>query len=268
MSVFNFDDYKQTQTNSSKQFQKVGWFKLANDGDEALVRMNISSLSDLQFASIHTLSAAANWMRVSCLHKITEAENNCPFCREAANGNTAIGVAKKRVYVQMLVSYKDKATGGWASPVPVIWDRPAGFSKELQAKLASYGNLKDHIFKITRNGAAGSMQTTYTLDYAIPTVFKPELIPADFSAFENFDLTRHSFWVKSEAEMDEFIRVGAFPEGKKEETTSVAASAASVYSVPNSVQTSIPVPPNVPIKPVQETPVQNTGTTAYSNFQF
>lgn len=272
MSVFNFDDYKQTQTNNTKQFQKVGWFKLANDGDEALVRINLSSVNDLQFASVHTLSAAANWMRVSCLHNVNETENNCPFCKEAANGNTSIGVAKKRVYVQMLVSYKDKTTGSWAAPVPVIWDKPAGFSKELQAKLASYGNLTDHLFRIVRNGAAGSMQTTYTLDYAIPTIFKPELIPADFSAFNNFDITKHSFWVKSEAEMNEFIRVGAFPEGVKEEVSATVTPTAPVHNNVSYDTPSTPVAPQpqaAPVvqQPVTATPTQNA-TTAYSNFQF
>ena len=32
---------------------------------------------------------------------------------------------------------------------------------------------------------------------------KPEIIPADFSAFNNFDITKHSYWVKDAADLED-----------------------------------------------------------------
>jgi hypothetical protein len=95
----------------------------------------------------------------------------------------------------------------------VIWERPAGFSKELAAKLRDYESLAAHVFKITRIGTG--KDTRYTLDY-IPLYDKPETVPADFSAFNNFDITKHSFWVKTAEELQAYVDTGSFPatEGK------------------------------------------------------
>ena len=70
MSNFTYAQYQDTiakaQAGSTANNVKVGFFKLKNDGDEALIRINVSSMEDLQFATVHQLGAAQKWMKVGC----------------------------------------------------------------------------------------------------------------------------------------------------------------------------------------------------------
>ena len=282
MSKFSINDYQEVKeraaensTNSADRV-RVGFFKLKNHGDQALVRINCSKLEDLEFATVHQLGAAVKYMKVSCLNKVGEYTDNCPFCKAAKAGNTAVGKAAKKCYVQMLVSYIDGATGQLSAPIPVVWERPAGFSSELATKLKQYGNLKDVLFTITRNGIAGAKDTTYSIDYAIPTVFKPEFIPADFSAFDNFRIDKHSYWEKSVDEMNTYLTTGQFPEVQRQQVVdpkafiqpTPAPEVRPIYGAP--VQpTPVQPAPQAPVQPAQpEQPAQptNNGTRNFGQF--
>jgi len=278
MATFDYNSYQNSvsknQNNTNKNSVKVGFFKLKDDGDSALVRINCSSVNELSFATVHQLGKAQKWMKVSCLNEVGSYDDKCPFCKAVAAGRTDIGKAKKVVYVQMMASYFDADTNTFTEPQPVIWERPAGFSREIATKLQAYGgDLKKVLIKITRNGKAGDQGTTYSLDYAMPTVFKPELVPEDFSAFANFNIAKHSFWEKTEADMNEFITTGSFPEFiKKTEGYSAPAQAkpATSYGTPfkpapaatptpaaqPAVETVAPAPVNAtvvePAKPAEE----------------
>jgi len=248
-SVYGYNEYNNnvasTADTSANSSVKVGYFKLADDGDEALVRFNISSVDDLQFSTVHVINAGANkWLKVSCLNPFGAYGEKCPLC-EASNSNSAISKAGKKVFLQALVSYKDKTTGAWSAAQPVIWERPAGFSKVIAGMLGDYGDLKNSLFKITRNGVKGDMKTTYGINYAMPTVFKPEMVPADFSAFDKFNIAKHSYWEKTSDELNTFLTTGKFPE---------VASAAPTQTAADTQQT----PPWT--APTQAAPVFNTGT--------
>jgi hypothetical protein len=252
---FTYQDYfnnsQQTSQASTQQAQKVGFFKLKDDGDEALVRINLGSVEELQFAAVHTINAAGKWMKVSCLSPF--GTGSCPLCSASANGNSSISKASKKVYVQMMVAYRDKTTGAFSAAVPVVWERPAGFSKELANKLRDYGNLREVLLKVTRNGVAGDMKTTYSMDYAVPTVFKPELVPTDFSAFANFNIAKHSYWEKTPEEIMAFLQTGSFPEAAKPAPAPAQApvmAAAPTYTAP--VQPAY----TAPAQPAYQAPVQ------------
>jgi hypothetical protein len=248
MANFSYSDYQnviakaQSNDNGSSS-TKIGFFKMKNDQDEALVRINVSNLNDLQFATVHQLGAAQKWMKVSCLNPVGSYYDTCPLCAAVTGGAKDIGKAAKKVYVQMLVSYKDAATGQYSAAIPVIWERPAGFSTEIATLLRDYGDLTQRVFKVTRNGAAGNMKTTYSISY-IPIFDKPESVPTDFSAFVNFNIAKHSYWEKTAAEISAFLATGAFPEAVKadnENTTAPAVNnAAPVYAAPNAAPTANP----------------------------
>jgi hypothetical protein len=95
------------------------------------------------------------------------------------------------------------------------------------------------------------MQTTYSMDILPEThpVFKPEMIPMDFSAFNNFNIARHSYWEKTPEEIQTFLATGQFPERAQNTQQNVnnVAPAANTYAAP---QTN-PVPQTTP------TPAQN-----------
>lgn len=228
MSQFNYEDYQKVVAkaqNPSTNAVKIGFFKLG-DGQEALVRINVSKLDDLKFATVHAPvfgkkfeGLGSGFTPVMCLNEVGSYSDACPFCKAAAENHEVIGKAAKKVYVQMLVAYKDQATGQFSTAVPVIWERPAGFSKELASKLRDYENLAAHVFKVTRIGAG--KDTKYSLDY-IPVYDKPELVSPDFSAFNNFDITKHSFWVKTADELAAFVANGSFPAAEQKPASTSA----------------------------------------------
>ena len=262
MSQFNFNDYQsvvaRAQANAGS-IQKVGFFKLKNDGDVAIARLNISSTDDLSFASVHTISANGKWLKVSCLNPLGSYSGSCALCNAVAGGNTSISKAAKKVYIQMMVSYRDPSSpSGYTAPAPVIWERPAGFSKEIANKLMIAGDLRNTLVLITRNGAAGDMQTTYSMDLVPAThpVFKSEMVPNDFSAFANFNIAKHSYWEKTPDEINTYLTTGSFPEAIRTNNTNTPAQAAPVQPAYTAPVQQAPVAQPAYTAPVQAAPVQ------------
>lgn len=267
MSNFSYSQYqnvveKAKSSEASNSGTKIGFFKLSEDKEEALVRFNVNSLDSLQFATIHQLGASTKWMKVSCLNPVGSYDNSCPFCAAVAGGDKNIGKAAKRVFVQLMVSYKDTATGQWAAAIPVIWERPAGFSRELATMLNDYGALTEKVFKITRNGAKGDVKTTYSVSY-IPLFDNPDTVSNDFSAFTNFNIAKHSYWEKTADEINTFLNTGSFPEvvrnnaatSEIKQPTQTVAQVATTYSTPvQAAPQTFATPVNVPpvIQPVTQ----------------
>lgn len=285
MSQFNYSDYQnvvaKAQNAPTAKSVRVGFFKLS-DGQEALVRINVSKLDDLKFATVHKPvfgkkfeGLGTGYTPVSCLNEVGSYSDACPFCKAAADGHEVIGKATKVVYIQMLVAYKDASTGTFSAAVPVVWERPAGFSKELASKLRDYGSLADHVFKISRLGAG--KDTRYSLDY-IPLYDKPETVTTDFSVFNNFDITKHSFWIKPAADLQYFIDNGTFP-ATEQKPASTSANFSQVAAAPveeKKVEQSFgigatPVQPAPAVKPTsvtEEKPATERPVRNFSGFSF
>lgn len=233
MGTFDFATYEKNEAArearanaQNKGFAKVGFFKLKNKGDSAIVRINLSSNKDFMFATYHQLGANVKYMKVACL------DSDCPLCR-AAKEDAAISKVKTRVFIPMLVSYK-QLNGEYTTPEAVIWDAPAAgrndYAARLADKISDFGDLRERVFKITRNGEG--LETTYSIDY-IPTLDNENILSKDFSAFDNFRIDKHSFWVKTAEEMNEFLQTGAFPAiATKESTSTVTSTPAPVVPTP------------------------------------
>lgn len=244
MSKFNYQDYQKAvermtalHNQDGKPAAKIGYFRL-HDGDEAIVRFDISSIDDVDFEIVHKPAFKKSWTglknpyaNISCLNELGHKDDKCPFCRAAAEGHDTISKAKKVCFVKLIASYKDRATGQWSAPQAVVWEQGAGFSHEIASKLSTYGDLRTKLFKIARHGA--DMTTTYSIDYAPSEIFKPEMIPQDFSAFDGFDIAAHSFWKKSADEMNEFIQTGSFPAFNPQADSAISAD---VSATPSTVQ--------------------------------
>ena len=279
MSTFNYAQYQQIAAQEQAQSgdnAKIGYFKLKDDGDIAIARINISSTDDFMFAAVHTVQAGGKWLKVSCHNPLGMNGGSCALCSaNQANPKGTISKSTKKMFIPMVVSYRDpQSATGYSTPVPVIWDRPAGFSRELANKLMVAGDLKNTLVLITRNGKAGDMQTTYSVDVLPAThpIFKPEMIPVDFSAFNNFNIAKHSYWEKTAEEINAFLTTGAFPEVVKNNTQQAAstvaqvantynaqpAPAAAAYVAPTQVQPMAPATPvyTAPAAPTPVAPVQ------------
>ena len=253
MSQFSYEQYQSavSQAEANGDGAKVGYFKLKDDGDIAIARINIGSTDELDFAAVHTLNVNGRWMKVSCLNPLGTNANGCSLCAaHNANPKGAISKPAKKVYIPMLVSYRDpNAATGYTTPAPVIWERPAAFSRELANKLMIAGNLRNTLVLITRNGKAGDMQTTYSMDIlpADHPVFKADMIPADFKAFNNFNIARHSYWDKTAEEINTYLTTGQFPEGNSATSNTVGSTATTTSYAPNPT---VPVTDKVPEAPV------------------
>lgn len=267
MSQFNYNDYTEViskaQSGSSTSV-KVGYFKLKNDGDEALIRFNGESLNDLIFATVHKPvfgkkfeGLGTGFTPISCLNKVGSFGDDCPFCKAAAEGNADIAKASKVVYVKALVAYKE-ANGQFGQAVPMVWERPAGFSRELGAIIKDYGPLSSHVFKVTRTGTG--KDTRYLISY-IPLYDKAEVVSTDFSAFNNFDISKHSFWVRSAEDMATYLATGVFPEVNKDAAPAPAAEIKVAAPVTPAISTPV-VPAPAPVveapKPVEAPKATNT----------
>lgn len=262
--TYGYNDYQKAASggNSNKDFPKVGFFKLKDDGDEALVRFNISSIDDLQFATVHSIRTGNRWMKVSCFNPLGLPGGSCPLC--AAVDDSVIGKASKKVFVQMLVSYKEN--GSFSEAIPVIWERPGGFAKEIANKLSNYGDLREIQFKVIRNGKAGDQKTTYSIEYAFPAVFPDTIVGKDFSVFGNVDISRVSYWVKTADEVATFLATGSFPEVVRKNNNDNNGSAAPApapvveavrppyYDAAPAVATTAPVYNPQPAAPVYTVP--------------
>lgn len=260
MAQFTFNDYNKVinRASGASSSAKIGFFKLA-EGNEALIRINCDSVDSLKFATVHAPiygkkfeGLGSGFTPVSCLNELGSYSDDCPFCKAAAEGHPVVGKAAKKVYVEMLVAYADKVTGGWSAAQPVVWERPAGFATELASKIKGYGNLKETVFKISRTGTG--KDTRYTLDF-IPLLNKPELVPNDFSAFANFNIAKHSYWNKTAEELETYLSTGAFAEAEKTNAAAAAANAAAeaVYASAASFDA-----PAAPVAPAPTAPVNPT----------
>lgn len=289
MSQFSYAQYQNVvaQAQANGEGTKIGYFKLKDDGDIAIARINIGSTDDMMFASVHTLNVGGKWLKVSCLNPLGSSNGTCGLCAaHAANPKGSVSKSAKKLFIPMIVSYRDpNATTGYTTPIPVIWDRPAAFSRELASKLMAVGDLRNTLILITRNGKANDMQTTYSVDILPEShpVFKPDMIPNDFNAFNNFNIARHSYWEKSAEEINSYLATGQFPERTATNSQTmangtVAASAGTnVYSsttIPNNVPSTATVPVQTVATnnfnsgaavniPTNETPVRN-----FSGFSF
>ena len=274
MANFSYADYQnavaQAEANSNGG-AKIGYFKLKDDGDIAIARLNIGTTDDLMFASVHTIGINGKWIKVSCLNPLGSYNGDCALCSaHNANPKGAVSKAAKKLFIPMLVSYRDpNSATGYTAPAPVIWDRPAAFSRELANKLMIAGDLRNTLVLITRNGKAGDMQTTYSMDIlpAEHPVFKPEMIPADFSAFNGFNIAKHSYWEKTAEEINTYLTTGQFPgniQTNNQQTASSVANVAASYTAPTASPAYPPAPASysVPANPAINFQAQQTPTAA------
>lgn len=274
MAQFTLDQYNENVHGSANQSVRIGFFKLS-EGSEALIRINAGTdlNHDLAMCTVHPPvyqkkyeGLGSGFTPVSCLNGLDDYENKCPFCRAAAENHETIGKAQKKVYIQILAAFKDPATGSWTAPTPFIWERPAGFARDLAAKVKNYGELRKYVFKVTRTGV--KKDTRFSLDY-IPMLDKTELIPNDFSAFNGFNIAKHSYWEKSAADMEKYIKTGTFSD---EETSAAAAESRPAYNAspartaPAPTAAPDPTPYVAPVAPAPAAPASSPASTSTIDF--
>lgn len=223
MSVYSYESFLMNKADkasakSTSKFQKVGYFKLENDGDSTLVRFAYKTKADFQITTVHVVEG---YRKVMCLRDAKDPVDKCPLC---AAGEPLLN----KIYVK-LIEYTKDAEGNVVA-TPKVWERPSGFASVLDSLCEEYGSdLCDHVFKIKRRGVKGDRKTEYDVMYANPELYKESVgYVKDFSAFDNFDLSKHSYYVKSFDEIAEYCETGKFPEVVK--TTEESKNLDKVFS--------------------------------------
>lgn len=131
--------HENNNNGGNKEFPKVNWFSLKNDGDEMIVRFLHKGENDLEAYEVHEVEIDGYKTKVQC------AGQGCPLC-------AALGNPKLRMFAQLIDGEGNH----------YIWERGITDLKNLMALIGEYGYLCDKTYKIKRCGQKGSTNTTYT----------------------------------------------------------------------------------------------------------
>lgn len=249
MAKFSYEDLEKQQSNSNnntttKEKSKVGYFNsLKNDKDEAIVRFNYSNANEFDLLKVHNVKVGDNYRFISCLRSGVEPLDACPLC-----------LANEKVQAKMFVKLLEyvKNENGVIEAKPKIWARPANFANQLKTYLDEYGDLRDFVFKIKRNGEHGSLQTSYDIIVPNQSVYNENVYVKDFSAFDGFDLKYHSYYDLTFNEVDNYCKTGKIVKDNEQEQTQTQ----------NNNQT-IQFPDDLPFYPKGEEPKQTQQNITY-----
>ena len=209
MGKYNYDSLKSAQvagtTNTSKRdFPRVGHFWLSDNKPSAIVRFDVSSPNDLEIVDVHNVTLTRDdkkvYRYVACLRNNDEPFKNCPLCAQN------IKTRNTQVFVKMIEYYIDKE--GQVVAAPAVWSRGSNFADELVTLLNQYGDLKDHLFKVTRERV--NNKTKYSV------LYQPEMgiytesagYTKDFSALDNLLINKHSYMERTFEELETFVKTG------------------------------------------------------------
>lgn len=229
MAKYSYSSYMESTRSASPSHgadRKVGYFKLADDGDKALVRFDYSNPEEFEVYDVHRFKNREGYYRnVLCLKEsVRDPDSKCPFCAAGFDKYPL----RTKFYVK-LIQYV-RAEDGSIKVEPKVWERPAGFVKEMKSLIDDYGDLRDVVFTISRNGERGSRDTTYSVNMALPAKYNEQNgYVKDFSGFDGFNLVGHSFMSRDYDEMQEFIETGDFPMRKRDSRPAAQPAQPTAY---------------------------------------
>ena len=199
MAKWTFEDAIAQQNNFG---DRVGFFSLKNNGDEALVRFMYESTNDFEILSYHTVQVGDRTRKINCAREAHEAVSACPLCSRGDNTIT-------RFFIK-LIQYIPDENGGIIA-VPKVWERSISYAKTLSDLMNEYGPLKNNLFKIKRNGAAGSRDTKYSIMYASPQVYPVETYPYNGDELADFSVLGNLITNPTAEELNQFVITGVLP---------------------------------------------------------
>ena len=225
MAKYSYSTYMAASRPSNHQSErKVGYFKLADDGDKAVVRFDYSNPEEFEVYDVHQVKTSdGRYRNVLCLKENVYDDNSkCPMCQHWAAPDGSNKYPLRTKFYVKLIQYVQSPDGS-IQVEPKIWERPAGFVKDMKSFIDDYGDLRDVVFIVSRNGARGSRDTKYSINMALPAKYNEQTgYVKDFSGFEGFNLIGHSFMSRNFAEMEEFVKTGEFPAKGRQQPQSAA----------------------------------------------
>lgn len=213
MAKLSYEEFEKFNNGSGEQSQKstrsmIRFFALRDDGETAIVRFNIHNLADIAVSSVHIVENMENnkkrYRIVSCMREsFNDPVEKCPLC---AAGNKM----SFKIFVP-LIAYNQDENGNIVAEA-MIWQQGTRIRQTLKSFIDDYGDLSSMLFKITRHGKKGDVNTTYSILPANPNVYKETIYVKDFSEFEKNPNYLDSFVHERTLEdMNIYLETGSFP---------------------------------------------------------
>lgn len=246
MAQISYENWKEHSDNTfnrdnSYSQQRIQYFSLRGDGQEAVVRFMHDSPNDFDVVGVHRITVGDKFRSVNCIGSQDDPSKDCPLC---ASGNAR----SYRFYIH-LIEYV-RGEDGQIVGIPKVWERSTSYINKFVNLINEYGPLSDVVFKVKRNGATGSKDTTYDILFANPNVYRPELYKKDTQAFANYKAIG--------------TVVFNYNKDKLEEILSTQGDATKVVEQPKQGVETLRVD-NVTINPY--TPVETTQTQAQPSYE-
>lgn len=252
MAQINFETAQQIESSRPQTGGNAfEFFNLKNDGDQTVVRFMYSDVSQFDIFTIHNVNVGGKYRKVSCIRDPHDVVEACPLC---ASGNSI----SNRFFIKML-EYRVNAQNQ-VEVHPVIWERSMTYATRLKSMLDEYGPLEDCLFKIKRNGAAGSMDTTYDIMFCSPKVYSDEVYPKMPDAFKDVKLLGTLVMDKTFQEIETFVNTGSFPQTSTQNNVTAANVAPPQYVPKTDVNIQIDAPVQAPVSQQPYTPPASTYT--------
>lgn len=225
-----YSDYKNSQ--QSSQFSKtreykVGFFNKPALNETRTVRFNYGSNPDeIHMIKVHKVKKSPDdryaQMSVACLDY-----ENCPFCSHVSPDGTRNKPVVK-AYLELLNYIKQP--DGTIKVSAEAWEAPASLVDTLASIMAEWGDLRDIVCKVTCVKNPNGF-TSYDVQVGNQMAYPESIYVKDFSNFEDYDVTKHLYYVKSAEDMKVYLETGKFPPYVKPETeTTTTASVETTQS--------------------------------------
>lgn len=103
MAQISYADYEQAVNSPSNKTEgnRVGYFNLKNDQDEAIVRFAYSSSQEFDLVGVHTIKVGNAYRKINCLRTPHDPLEVCPLC--ASGAKTA-----SKFFVKLIEYVKDE----------------------------------------------------------------------------------------------------------------------------------------------------------------
>lgn len=222
--------FEEAQSSVNNNNTGIGFFSLADDGDEAIVRILHDSTDSFDIVTVHEIQVGDKRRKIDCLRTLRDPLDRCPFCNAGMK-------TSQRFYIHLLEYQKDES--GNIVVLPRIWERSTQYATTIKNLMDEYGPLSDCVFKIRRNGAKGDMHTTYSIMFGNPNVYKEEFYPKDTSAFDEYSVVGNIVASKTADEMKYYLLNGSFDDNTEANNTTSPtggnASNTAPWQSPNTV---------------------------------
>ena len=262
MAQVSFDVAAKVQAENQQYSNNVEFFALGDDGDEAVVRFMYDSTASFNIMTVHDVEiGGGKWRKVNCIRDPQQPTDMCPLC---ASGNSITN----KFFIRMIVYKRDES--GKIVAKPMVWERGFSYATRLKSLIDEYGPLTQELFKIKRNGARRSMDTTYDILYCSPKVYNSAEYPMVEDAFKDYNELGTIVLNKDAVAMNTFLATGSFPATQSNANTNATpAEVTNAQPIPQAPATPQPpyvepspyAVPTAPAAPTAPAPAPAPGTT-------